>query len=136
MNLVFFKIVVLSIQIKTKSTTRLAQLSFQNEWTLNSIIHLYSSSTSQISSKSFPLFFLVICTSNTQEQSKGPLSSIRVSFKFYQNVPVYKNYKWFSDKPSCNHPIIIYSVGCGSCTTRYCLFHPRVRICQAKLSPS
>ena len=27
-------------------------------------------------------------------------------FKFYQNFPVYKNYKGFSD----NRPIIIYSV--------------------------
>ena len=32
-----------------------------------------------------------------------------MSFKLYQNVPVYKNYKGFSDKPSYNHPIIIYS---------------------------
>ena len=30
--------------------------------------------------------------------------------KFYQNFPVYKNYKGFSDKPSYNRPIIIYSV--------------------------
>ena len=40
---------------------------------------------------------------------ESPLSSIRMSFKFYQNVPVYKNYKEFSDKPSYNRPIIIYS---------------------------
>ena len=33
-----------------------------------------------------------------------------MSFKLYQNVPVYENYKGFSDKPSYNHPIIVYSV--------------------------
>ena len=38
---------------------------------------------------------------------ESPLSSIRISFKFYQNVNVYKNYKGISDKPSYNCPIII-----------------------------
>ena len=32
-----------------------------------------------------------------------------MSSKFYQNVPVYKSYKGFSNKPSYNHSIIIYS---------------------------
>ena len=41
---------------------------------------------------------------------ESPLSSIRMSFNFYQNVPVYKNYKGFSSKLSFNRPIIIYSV--------------------------
>ena len=33
-----------------------------------------------------------------------------MSFKFYQNFPVYTNYKGFSDKLSYNCPIINYSV--------------------------
>ena len=37
---------------------------------------------------------------------ESPLSSIGMSSKFYQNAPVYKNYKGIS----YNCPIIIYSV--------------------------
>ena len=38
---------------------------------------------------------------------ESPLSSIRMSFNFYQNVPVYENYKGFSDKLSYNRPTSI-----------------------------
>ena len=39
-----------------------------------------------------------------------------MSFKFYQNVPIYKNYKGFSDKPSYNCPIIILQCMNIDCT--------------------
>ena len=51
-----------------------------------------------------------------------------MSFIFYQNVPVYENYKGFSDKPSYNRPIIIYS--------EFLLQENKNRIYRAKVAPS